>query len=103
MFDLSLRVHESWAEGSAARAFDLRPERGGTLPAFRAGAHITLALDGGLERQYSLLNDPVETHRYVIAVALEPDSRGGSRFLYTRVRQGDVLQASTPRTHFALT
>ncbi len=58
MYDLSLRVHDTWPEGIAARAFDLRPEHGGSLPAFRAGAHINVVLDGGLERQYSLLNDP---------------------------------------------
>ena len=51
---------------------------GGALPAFSAGAQIDLALGNGLERSFSLLNDPIETHRYVIAVLREADSGGGS-------------------------
>ena len=38
------------------------------LPPFTAGAHIDIRLANGLIRQYSLCNDPGETHRYVIAV-----------------------------------
>lgn len=102
MSDLLLRVHDCWSESDSVRAFDLRPEDGGALPPFRAGAHVNVELEGGLERQYSLLNDPAETHRYVIAVALEPESRGGSRFLCTKVAKGDALKVSNPRSHFEL-
>jgi ferredoxin-NADP reductase len=102
MNDLLLKVYDLWPEGASARAFDLRPIKESTLPRFRAGAHINVELERGLERQYSLLNDPAETHRYVIAVALETKSRGGSHYLCTRVARGDVLKVSTPRNHFEL-
>ena len=98
MNDLLLKVYDVWPEGGSARAFDLRPIEESILPPFRAGAHINVELQAGLERQYSLLNDPAETHRYVIAVALEPQSRGGSRYLCTRVGRGDLLKVSTPRS-----
>src|SRR5882757_11338486 len=102
MTELLLKVYDVWPEGGSARAFDLRPIEENALPPFRAGAHINVELEAGLERQYSLLNDPAETHRYVIAAALEPQSRGGSRYLCTRVGRGDFLKVSTPRNHFEL-
>lgn len=39
---------------------------------------------------------------YVIAVRLEDDGRGGSRFMHERVRVGDVLALRPPVNHFAL-
>ena len=48
-------------------------------------------LGNGLERSYSLLNDPTETHRYVIAVLREVDSRGGSTWVHDHLREGDRL------------
>ena len=51
--------------------FDLVDPAGAPLPAFRAGAHVALETPAGLVRRYSLVNDPAETHRYVIAVKRE--------------------------------
>src|ERR1700722_18725697 len=64
---------------------------GGELPAFTAGAHIDVTLGNGEERSYSLLNAPTETHRYVVAVLRETDSRGGSTYVHDQLRVGDVL------------
>lgn len=104
---LRLKVHSlidenSGDDGVFVKVFDLRPVEGVLLPAFTAGAHIDLAAGDGWIRQYSLLNDPSETHRYMIAIALEPDGRGGSRYFHQRVKTGDILHASVPRCHFAL-
>jgi vanillate O-demethylase ferredoxin subunit len=74
----------------------------GALPAFTAGAHIDVTLGNGLERSYSLLNDPAETHRYVIAVLREADSRGGSIFVHDRLHEGDRLVSSPPINNFPL-
>ena len=63
----------------------------GALPAFTAGAHIDVTLGNGIERSYSLLNDPTETHRYVIAVLREVESRGGSTWVHDHLREGDRL------------
>lgn len=75
---------------------------GSPLPAFTAGAHLELTLGNGLERSYSLLNDPSETSRYVIAVLREADSKGGSAWLHEHLREGDELAASAPINHFPL-
>ncbi len=104
---LRLKIHRLMDEitgddGVFVKVFDLRPVEGDLLPAFSAGAHIDLAAGGGLIRQYSLLNDCAETHRYVIAIALEPDGRGGSRYFHQQVEVADILRASIPRCHFAL-
>ncbi len=74
----------------------------GALPAFTAGAHIDVVLGNGIERSYSLLNDPTETHRYVIAVLREEESRGGSTFVHDRLREGDRLVSSPPVNNFPL-
>ena len=48
------------------------------LPAWHPGAHITLHLPNGLERQYSLCGDPAERSHLDIAVLQTEASRGGS-------------------------
>jgi vanillate O-demethylase ferredoxin subunit len=72
------------------------------LPPFTAGAHIDLALGNSLERSFSMLNDPAETHRYVIAVLREVDSRGGSVWVHDHLRPGDRLTSSEPINNFPL-
>lgn len=81
---------------------ELHAAGGGPLPAFSAGAHIDLHLANGLVRSYSLLNDPAETHRYVVAVHRAPQSRGGSAYVHDQLRPGTVLDVTGPRNHFAL-
>jgi len=94
-----LRVHSVNTHGTVAQ-IDLRDEDGWELPPFSAGAHIDLLTDSGV-RQYSLLSDPLERNRYEIGVLLEPEGRGGSRWVH-RLRARDEVLASLPRNHFAL-
>ncbi|NML91860.1 oxidoreductase [Sphingobium sp. TB-6] len=75
---------------------------GGPFPGFAAGAHVDVHLPGGLIRQYSLLNAPSSLDRYVIAVAREANSRGGSAFLHDALVDGDRLTIGLPRCHFPL-
>jgi vanillate O-demethylase ferredoxin subunit len=77
-------------------------EAGQPLPPFTAGSHVDVHLPGGLVRQYSLCNDPSETHRYVIAVLRDESGRGGSKAVHDLVHEGDRLQISVPRNQFAL-
>ncbi|MGO4834143.1 2Fe-2S iron-sulfur cluster-binding protein, partial [Rhizobiaceae sp. 2RAB30] len=56
----------------------------------------------GLIRQYSIVNGPGETDRFVIGVKREPDSKGGSSCLHDTVRAGDLLAISEPRNNFPL-
>lgn len=100
---LSVRVHAVRPEAEDILSFELRPESpADRLPAFTAGAHIDIHLPAGLVRPYSLLNDPAETHRYIVAVFKEPGSRGGSRHLHASVRAGDRLTIGVPRNNFEL-
>src|SRR3546814_13111276 len=80
-------------ETDRVSTFELTAADGGTLPPFTAGAHIDLHLGNGLVRSYSLLNDPAENHRYVIAVQKEVDGRGGSLYMHGALRVGDTLKA----------
>jgi ferredoxin-NADP reductase len=73
---------------------------GKELPAWTPGAHIDLLLQPGLERQYSLCGDPGERSRWRIAVLREVASRGGSEWMHTKLRPGDVLRVRGPRNHF---
>lgn len=53
-------------------------------------------------RQYSLCNAPSETHRYVIGVLRDANSRGGSVAMHENLKEGDRLVISPPRNHFPL-
>lgn len=82
-------------------AFELVDPAGKSLPAFSAGAHIDVHVGNGLVRQYSLCNDPNDTHRYVLGVLRDPNSRGGSIAMHAQV-EGAELEISEPRNHFPL-
>ena len=97
---LCVRVAARQEEATDIVSFELVPCEGESLPAFAAGAHIDVHMGDGLVRQYSLCNDPCETHRYLIAVLKEPSSRGGSRAMHETIKVGDVLSISEPKNHF---
>jgi len=99
---LTVRVARKWMEAQDICAIELVAEPGQVLPGFSAGSHIDVHLPGGLTRPYSLCNDPTESHRYQIAVLRDPASRGGSAAVHESVQEGQVLQISAPKNHFAL-
>ncbi len=99
---ISARVQRmEWAAEGILEVEFRRPD-GGDLPAFTPGAHIDLHLPNGLLRNYSLLNDSRDRHRYVVAVGLDAASRGGSRFIHGDLRVGQIMPISAPRNHFPL-
>lgn len=53
-------------------------------------------------RQYSLCNAPSDSDKYQIAVLRDGEGRGGSKAIHDLVSQGDVLEISSPKNHFAL-
>ncbi|MEI9922485.1 MAG: hypothetical protein WDN50_01890 [Bradyrhizobium sp.] len=75
---INVRVQGIRYEAEDIFTFELRPAEDTALPPFTAGAHIEILMQDGLERSYSLVNSQHETHRYVVAVARDPQSRGGS-------------------------
>jgi vanillate O-demethylase ferredoxin subunit len=99
---LTVRVARKAEEALGIRSFELVSTDGAALPSFAAGSHVDVQLPGGLTRSYSLCNDPTETHRYLLAVLRDPASRGGSQAMHERVNEGDLLQISAPKNHFAL-
>ncbi|MGV0836514.1 PDR/VanB family oxidoreductase [Mycolicibacterium thermoresistibile] len=84
-------------------ALTLAAADGGTLPAWRPGAHIDLALPSGRLRQYSLCGDPSDTDRYRIAVRRIPDGGGGSNEVHDQLRIGVGVSTHGPRNAFPLT
>lgn len=97
-----VRVTEKDRLAVGIERFELRDPEGGPLPAFTAGAHLTVLTPRGARRSYSLCNDPAERDRYVLAIKRDPLSRGGSVSMIDDVRAGDRLQVSTPLNNFEL-
>jgi vanillate O-demethylase ferredoxin subunit len=99
---LKLRVTAIRYEAQGILGFELRMPEGGELPPFSAGAHVDVHLGNGLIRSYSLANSPLQRDRYVIGVNLDRASRGGSAYMHTKVKAGDILTVGTPRNNFPL-
>lgn len=99
---LSVRIARKAVEATDIVSLELAPLEGATLPPFSAGSHIDVEVKPGVLRQYSLCNDPDESHRYLIGVLRDPASRGGSVAVHELLQEGQVLRISPPRNHFAL-
>lgn len=101
---IAVRVARKTVEAEGVAGFRLVPVDGERLPAFTPGAHIDVALPGGLVRQYSLCNAsaPDGEGHYEIGVLRDAASRGGSRAMHDAVHEGSVLQIGPPRNLFAL-
>jgi vanillate O-demethylase ferredoxin subunit len=96
------RVRVIADQGEDIRSYELVDSGGGKLPPFEAGAHVDFHLSDGRVRQYSLCNDPIERHRYVLAIQREPNGRGGSQAIFDQVRVNDIVTLSLPRNNFPL-
>ncbi|MDB6000093.1 MAG: ferredoxin [Rhizobacter sp.] len=100
--NLKVRVAAKTVEAVDICSFELVEAEGGTLPAFSAGSHLDVKAADGLVRQYSLCNAPSESHRYLIAVLRDANSRGGSKAMHDTIKVGDLLEISAPKNHFPL-
>jgi ferredoxin-NADP reductase len=98
----SARIRSIAFEAPGVLSFELTDPLGVELPAFRPGAHVDLHFPNGISRSYSLIGAPDRFDVYQIGVALEPNSRGASRWLHESARPGDVMKLAEPRNHFAL-
>lgn len=89
------------------KTFRLDPSNGGLLPGFEPGAHIRVDLPAGGDRAYSLINlDPQANcasgvPHYRVAVRLEDESTGGSRFMH-QLAEGDRITIASPKNDFPL-
>jgi len=80
----------------------LAPADGSPAPSWDPGAHVDLHLPDGMLRQYSLCGRPDEVDGLRVAVLREADGRGGSIYLHDEAAEGDLIEVSVPRNHFAL-
>ncbi|MGE4238822.1 PDR/VanB family oxidoreductase [Ramlibacter sp.] len=99
---MDVRVQAKRVEATDIVVLELAALQGHALPPFSAGSHIDIEVRPGLARQYSLCNDPSETHRYVVAILREPLSRGGSSFIHAGLNEGDTVRIGAPKNHFPL-
>ena len=67
-----------------------------------AGAHVTLRLPIGVERQYSLCSDPADRAHVDIAVLRAEPAGVGSAYLHDLAQVGDELDVIGPRNNFPL-
>ncbi|MFL9711274.1 PDR/VanB family oxidoreductase [Methylobacillus sp. Pita1] len=91
------------AEG--IRRFTLEAADGGELPGFSGGSHVVVSMPAGprtYRNAYSLLSPPSDRRNYQIAVRLQENSRGGSRFMHEQVEVGTALEISWPVNLFAI-
>ncbi|WP_436857668.1 PDR/VanB family oxidoreductase [Citrobacter tructae] len=102
---LEVRVRQVETITPHVKRFTFVAPDGGPLPAFSGGSHILVQMQEGenhYSNAYSLISSPFDTSCYQIAVRLEEDSRGGSRFMHQQVAPGDTLVVSSPKNLFAL-
>lgn len=86
-----LRVTRKQSIATDITLFELAPPEGQELPAFTAGAHITVQTPTGVRRSYSLCGDPEQTTTWQIAVKRDAKGRGGSQSMVDNVQAGDLL------------
>jgi ferredoxin-NADP reductase len=98
--DLVVQRRSTPAEGVVV--LDLAHPENEDLPLWEPGAHIDLILGDGLIRQYSLCGDPADSGVWRVGVLLDPNSRGGSRFVHENLAEGATVRIRGPRNHFPL-
>ncbi|KGT47459.1 PDR/VanB family oxidoreductase (plasmid) [Acinetobacter sp. ANC 7454] len=101
---VAVRVKQIKQITPVIREFSFEATEQALLP-FSSGSHIVVQLplaDRVLRNAYSLMNDPSHPHEYQIAVRLQEQSRGGSRYLHEQVKVGDQLRISAPLNLFSL-
>ncbi|WP_194205648.1 PDR/VanB family oxidoreductase [Superficieibacter sp. 1612_C1] len=99
---LKVIVDGLWRQGDKSLAVRLVAENGEPLPAWQPGAHIDVHLPCGIIRQYSLTGTSASRESYLICVAKESASRGGSQYVHETLRPGQTLLISPPRNLFPL-
>jgi ferredoxin-NADP reductase len=95
-------VHAIRDVAPAIREFVLRPE-GSSVESYAVGSHVNVGvlIDGRPEtRCYSLIGD-VSSDGYRIAVRRAPDSRGGSRYMWS-LKPGARIEVSSPASLFEI-
>ncbi|NDK31973.1 PDR/VanB family oxidoreductase [Nesterenkonia haasae] len=99
--ELSVVVDDIEEVASGVRRLRLVSPHGAAMPPWTPGAHIDVVLPQGDVRQYSLCGTPEQTDCVEVAVLLEEEGRGGSKFVHSELSPGDTLHIRGPRSNFA--
>ncbi|MEI2666194.1 PDR/VanB family oxidoreductase [Rossellomorea sp. LJF3] len=102
---ITVTVQSIHQETPYVKRFSLTPAGNELLPPFSGGSHITTYIETGSEtiaRSYSLTNPPGQRDTYHIAIRLNEQSTGGSRYWHEHMKAGDILRISPPQNHFPL-
>jgi ferredoxin-NADP reductase len=98
--DLVVLGREEVAEGVVV--VTLGDPGGAMLPTWGPGAHVDLVMAPSLVRQYSLCGNAGDRTTWKVGVLLDPESRGGSRFVHESLGTGSTIRVVGPRNHFPL-
>ena len=98
----TLRVTSKDTQADGVLTLELAAPSGGRLRDWTPGSHIDLVLPNGLTRQYSLCGDRWDPFTYRVGVLMEPESRGGSRYVHDSLQVGDLVGVGGPRNNFPL-
>ncbi|MHA6345311.1 PDR/VanB family oxidoreductase [Roseivivax sp. CAU 1761] len=104
MTAIELKVSRIEDAAEAIRAVTLEPLGDAALPGYEAGAHVEVDLPDGATRPYSLVDLSgacAKPDVYRLGIRLEPESRGGSRYMHG-LAEGDVVRVSAPKNDFPL-
>ena len=102
---IPVKVDKITVETPSIKSFRFVPLEDDKFPAFIGGSHLKTFIQAGdqvFEREYSLISDPRNRDYYEIAIANDPNSRGGSKYWHEGVKEGDTLDISFPRNYFKL-
>lgn len=95
------RIIEKRRETSKVTAFVLEAvEEVNEVVPVEPGSHVRVKLGGKLVRAYSVVGG--SSKRFELGIALDPASRGGSRFLHESTKIGDILVVSRISSSFPL-
>lgn len=94
------RLVDRRKETSRVTAFSFEAVDKANAMAVEPGSHVRLKLGGNLVRAYSVIGGT--SNRFELGIALDPQSRGGSRYIHDSVKVGDVVTVSRITTSFPL-
>lgn len=97
----SVVVRERHLEAQGMVRLVLADAHGRPLPNWSAGSHVDL-IAGAFRRKYSLCGASKDKSTYEVVILREANGRGGSRYLFDEVKEGDQIRIAGPRNLFRL-
>jgi tetrachlorobenzoquinone reductase len=82
--------------------YEFAQPNGATLWPVEPGAHVDIQLPNGMTRQYSIITADPAPKSYTLGIKRDPNSRGGSKYIFDALKVGQILEISAPRNNFRL-